>query len=192
MVGPETALVPVDRAVRAGLKALTGDLVTFRGQVFRLVEYETGEGEKHAFLAPVDVEVHVSPLTILLGLGAAAIGAVASTIAWNGLAIPAPLGGAIQLVPGIKDSALGKDLARWYERLAIARRIRASGGQVVESRTGLTPEEVEDVLQESIGDAECQLLNREWAIAKRQGRPDDAARFLQQAQEKGCPWVRKI
>lgn len=191
MAGPAAALIPVDSSVQAGLKALTGDLVTFRGQIFRKVEHDVG-GKKQAFLAPVDVEAHINPLGILLGGGVAALGVLALTIAWHGLNIPAPLGGAIELVPGIKDTSLGKDLSESYERWKLKRELKRQGAEIVESRTGLSQEEKDRILAEQIGDAECQLLSREWAKAKRRGDLDAAANFLKMAREKGCPWVNHI
>ena len=108
MAGPATALVPVDTTVREAMKALTGDLVTFRGQVFRKVEFQVGK-EKQAFLAPVDVELHVNPMS--LGLAAAGLGlaGLAAWVIWNGLSLPTPFG-AVNLFPGLKDSELGESI----------------------------------------------------------------------------------
>ena len=152
------------------------------------------DGEK--VLIPVQVEANLDPFEVAKGLavGVLAVGAaaVAGVVAWHGLDIPAPLGGAIELVPGIKDTGLGKDISRAYERWALRWRIRVSGGQVRESRTGLSSEEIETVIAEQIGDTECQLLNREWAKAKRRGDAENAANFLRMAREQGCPWVNQI
>ena len=112
MAGPAAALVPVTPAVQEAITALTGDLVTFRGQVFRKVEYEV-EGEKVSFLAPVDLEVHVNPISIGLGIAGAAAAVVLGLIAWNGLALPS-LTGPVTVFSGLKGTELGKKLGEKY------------------------------------------------------------------------------
>ena len=95
-------------------------------QFFR--EVEVGKGDtKQVVLVPVDVEFNLDPLELVKAagiLGAIAVaGGVALHVIWNGLDIPAPLGGAIELVPGLKDSKFWKDQAdrltsRWEDRQA--------------------------------------------------------------------------
>lgn len=182
------ALVPVTSEVKEAMKALTGDLVTLRGQVFRKVEYQV-EGKTEVFLAPVDVEAHINPLGLLLGTAGAGLAVLLGVVAWHGVSLPGPFG-PIGLFLGLKDTTMGKDLSRGYERWMVKRRIRASGGEVVEARTGLTADEIQDALLESIGDTECQLLNREWQAAHRRGDKENADRFLQQARDGGCPWTK--
>lgn len=109
------AVIPVTKAVEAASKVLTGDLVVFRGKVHRKREVvfygpdttpKTGALRKHTqeILEPIDVELHINPVTIgLAGVGAGVVGLV-GYVAWHGLSIPAPLGGAIGLIPGLKDS----------------------------------------------------------------------------------------
>lgn len=143
----------------------------------------------------MDVELNLDPVEVAKGVALTALAGgvafVAGVFAWHGLSLPGPTG-PITFVKGLKETTLGKDAARAYEKWAIKRRIRASGGEVVDSRTGLTQEEIQDALLENIGDTECQLLNREFQKARRNGRPDDAARFLEQATEQGCPWVKRV
>jgi len=167
-------------------------LVRIGTRFFREATLENGK----VVLVPVEVELNLDPTEVAKAAGlavlAAAVGAAASIVAWHGISVPTITGGSITFVKGLKETTLGKDAARAYERWAIQRRIRASGGEVVESRVGLTPTEVEDALLTGIGDTTCQLLNREWAVAKRQGRTEDAARFRQQATDRGCPWVKHV
>ena len=168
------------------IESASSDLLTIEGNVFRQVkDPETGK----IFLVPVKVEAHVNPVSILGGAAAGLFGILAATVAWHGLSIPSPLGGSITLFKGLKETTMGADLNRAYERAMIKRRIRASGGEVVESRTGLTSTEVQNILLTQIGDAECQLLNREWNAANRAGRTENADRFLDQARAGGCPWT---
>ncbi len=181
---------PAGEIAKPLAKAATGDLVTIRGVIYRQVQDPNHPEVK--FLEPIEVEAHVNPVSILTGLGIGAIGALALTIAWHGINIPSPLGGAIELAPGIKDTGFGKDMAASYERWKIRRRIRASGGVHRRARTGLTGEEAQEVLQENIGGVTCQLLNREWAKARRRGDQESADRFLQQAKDGDCPWVDQI
>lgn len=178
------------KTVEKTSSALSADLLVIEGDVFRQVQ--DPNDPKRKFLVPVKIEAHVNPISILGGAAAGLLGVLAATVAWHGVSVPNPLGGGITLFKGLKETTLGADLNRAYERLAARRRIRASGGEVVESRTDLTPGEFQDIIIRNIGDTECQLLNREWATANRQGRPEDAVRFLQMAIDKGCPWVGQV
>lgn len=177
--------MPVEKAVEKATEAATSDLLTFRSRFFR----EVGKGKK-ARLEPIEVTAHLNPVSIAIGAAMALAGTLAGMIAWHGVDIPNPLGGAIEAFPGLKDTALGKDLTRWYEARAVKRRIIASGGEVVEARSDLSPEEIEVIKRESVGDAICELLNREWQTALRQGKTTDADRFLQQAKDGNCPWAQ--
>lgn len=205
MAAAAPALIPatigLKEALKEGAQVLTGDLVVFRGVVHRKREEvfygpdrtpKTRALRKHTreVLEPVDVELHVNPLTLLVGTGAALVGAVGATIAWHGLklGIPGIAASEVQVFRGLKDTLLGKDLTAWY----LKRRIIASGGTPVSAHTNLTPEEIQEVLETQVGDAECQLLNREWAKAHRAGRFAERDEFLRQARERGCPWVFQI
>ena len=167
-------------------KAATGDLVTIRGRVFRQVQDPNHPEVK--FLEPIDVEAHINPASILTGLGVGLLGVLFGTIAWHGLDIPAPLGGAIELVPGIKDTQLGKDINAAYERAKIMRR----GGQIRRSRIVASREETEEIIEATIGDTTCRLLNREYQKARRRGDQEDANRLLSQATERECPWIGQL
>ncbi len=172
------------------VESAKGDLLTIEGNVFRQIE--DPNDKKRKILVPVKVEAHVSPISLLGGLAAGLLGTLAATIAWHGINIPAPLGGAIELMPGIKDTTLGKDLSDSYDRWKTRRRIRTSGGVHRRARTGLTGDEIQTVLKESVGDTECQLLNREWAKARRRGDLENVARFRKMAEDKACPWIDQI
>ncbi len=177
------AQVAVEAAEAAG-KAVSNDIAVFRTKF----DVETGKGRKKR-LVPVEAELHVNPVSILSAAALALAGALAGTVAWHGVSVPNPLGPPVVIFPGLKDTAFGKDLARGYERRAIKRRIEASGGEVVEAQTGLTPGEIQNILLATIGNTECQLLNREWQTALRQGRTEDAESLFRRAQENGCPWT---
>ncbi len=179
--------LPAEQVAEAASKAVSNDIAVLRTRF----DVETGKGRKKR-LVPVEAELHVNPVSILFAVAAGLAGALFATVAWHGVSVPNPLGPPVVVVPGIKDTALGKDLARGYEKRAIKRRIEASGGEVVEARVGLTPDEIQDVLLATIGDAECQLLNREWQNARRQGRQEDAESLFRRAQEANCPWVGKL
>ncbi len=182
MAGPAAALIPLS-GVKEATKVLTGDLITLRGQVFRVVEHKVGK-KTEKFLAPVDVEAHVNPLSLALAGGGAGFLGLMAWVVWNGLSLPAPFG-PVTLLRGLKDSEEWEWLKDWWEK-------RTLRGIPQPSRVGLTSEEIRALILEEIGDTECQLLNREWAKATRRGRSRDADRFLQQATTKGCPWIGQI
>ena len=112
MAGPAAALIPVTPAVKEAVKALTGDLVTFRGQVFRKVTYEVDK-EEQEFLTPVDYELHVNPISVGLGLAGAAAAVVLGLIAWHGLTVPT-LTGPVTIFPGLKSTEAGQRLGEKF------------------------------------------------------------------------------
>ncbi len=175
--------MPVTEAAKEVSKAVSNDIALFRTRI----DVETGKGRKKR-LTPEEAELHVNPVSIAVAAAAALLGTLAGTIAWHGINIPAPLGGAIELMPGIKDTQLGADLNRWYER----QKLKRMGANVVESRINLSEEEKALALEASIGDTNCQLLNREWQAAIRGGKVEDAASFLQRAKDGNCPWTRGL
>ncbi len=143
----------------------------------------------------VEVEANLDPLEILkaagVGVLVGGVALAAGWLLWDGLAAPTPFGPA-QIFRGAKESPFWQAEAErarraWYHRL-----IERSGGIPRDARTGLSAEEAAEVILGNIGDATCQLLNREWVKAKRQGRSSDTERFLQQARENECPWVDQI
>ena len=87
------------KAVEAVSRVLTGDLVVFRGKVHRKREQvfygpdltPTGRPRKHTqeLLEPVDVELHVNPVTV--GLGALTLGVGLAGLAlaawWSGIGV---------------------------------------------------------------------------------------------------------
>lgn len=161
-------------------------------QFFR--EVEIGKGDtKQTVLVPIDVEANLDPLEIAKAagvLGAVAVaGGLVAYVAWNGLALPTPFG-AIEVIRGMKETPFWQAEAERARKALALRRAAQSGGELVESTTGLSAAEAEASIQSSIGDTECQLLNREWAKARRRGDSTSADRFFQQAKEKGCPWAQ--
>lgn len=123
------AVVPAGKAIEEVAKGLTGDFVVIGTRVFRQIETKervptggltpTGRPAMTTItkvhLEPIDIEAHVNPLSILASAGLAGLGILAATVAWHGVDLPAPLGGAVELVPGIKDTGLGRDLAKRFE-----------------------------------------------------------------------------
>lgn len=65
-------------------------------------------------------------------------------------------------------------------------------GEMRPSRIIETPEEAKKVVEEVIGDTECQLLNREYQRALRSGRHSDAQLHLESARAKRCPWLTQL
>ena len=117
MAAAAPALIGAKEALQAGAKVLTGDLVVFRGVIHRKREEvfygpdltPTGRLRKHTreVLEPVDVEFHVNPLGIGLGAAALAAAGLIGIIAWNGVKVGLPLGGEVQIFPGLKDTTTG-------------------------------------------------------------------------------------
>ena len=82
----------VGTAIERASKVLTGDLVVVNGKVYRKI----GKGKKAVF-EPIDVSLHVNPMT----LGAGLVGfAVAGFFAVGRVAVPSPLGGEVVLYEG--------------------------------------------------------------------------------------------
>ncbi len=177
MVGEEIAIKAAEKA--------SENIVEFEGDIFR----EVKQGRR-TVRVPVRVKVGINPLSLITAAAAGLAGVLAATVAWHGVSFPSPLGGSITLFKGLKETTFGSDLNRAYERIMVKRRIEASGGEIVDSITGLTQAEKDAALIQVIGDAECQLLNREWQAALRANRPDDAARLLDQAKMGACPWAK--
>ena len=98
-------------------QVLTGDLVVIRGQVFRAIRRQVPTGEltptgrpamvTQEVLVPVDVEAHVNPLSIGLGLAGLGIGlgALALGAWWAGIGVG--------LLSDQDKTAIEKDLLAW-------------------------------------------------------------------------------
>ncbi len=141
----------------------------------------------------LDVEANLDPLEILkaagVGILVGGVALAAGWLLWDGLAFPSPVG-PVQIFRGVKETPFWQAEAERARLWLQLRRATQSGGELVTSATGLTAAQVEATLQQSIGDVECQLLNREWAKARRRGDSTSAESFFQQAKEKGCPWAQ--
>ncbi len=172
--------MPVEKAVEAVSKAVSNDIAVLRTRF----DVETGKGRKKR-LVPVEAELHVNPVSILFAAAAGLAGALFATVAWHGVSVPNPLGPPVVVVPGIKDTLLGKDLDEWYRLQRQLRRAKAAGGTVVTADPGADPSVV-------VEDPECTLLNREWAKALRRGDSFNADRFLAQAKAKSCLWADRV
>ncbi len=174
------ARVAVEAAEAAG-KAVSNDIAVFRTRF----DVETGKGRKKR-LTPVEAELHVNPVSILFAAAAGLAGALFAIVAWEGVSVPNPLGPPVVVVPGIKDTLLGKDLNEWYHLQRQLRRAKAAGGTLVTARPGADPQEV------IVDEAECLLLNKEWVTAIRRGDTFNADRFLAQAKAKNCLWADRV
>ena len=114
------AVTEGSEAAKVISKVLTGDLVTFNFQVYRVIRQRVPTGEKTKagkpamttaeFLVPIDVEAHVNPVSIGLGLATLAGAVLFGLIAWHGLSLPGPLG-PVAIFPGFKETDAGKRLA---------------------------------------------------------------------------------
>ncbi len=144
-------VLPVQVAAEAAKevsKAVSNDIAVLRTKF----DVETGKGRKKR-LTPVEAELHVNPVSIAVGAAALLVGALAATVAWQGISLPGPLG-PITLFPGMKDSGFGKDISARYALEKQLRRVTASGGVIVTADPGADPSVVAE-------DPECMLLNRE-------------------------------
>ena len=118
-----SALIPAARgaseAVQAVSKVLTGDLVVIKGKIYRpreIVTYgpdltpKTGRPRKHTVevFEPVELEVHVNPVGIGLGMAAVAAAGLLGIIAWNGLVLGVPTIGQVRIFEGFKETKTGK------------------------------------------------------------------------------------
>ncbi len=169
------AAAPIVASKAAGdvAKALTGEIVRIDTQYFRIQEIGKGKN-KQEILISIDVEVHVNPLGILLGVGALAATAIAATIAWNGVKVTGPLGAEVQVIKGLKDIP-------FFERLATSARLRLSerqrGGYIIDG------EFVADPTDDQI----CEELRRRRDDTSRPR--EDRNRAVKQAEQRGCAWA---
>ena len=120
MAGPLVAAEAGGRAAEAFSKALRGDFFVVKGQVFRKIPREvreTVDGVERVIeydeLVPIDLEAHVNPISIGVGLVGATTAVVLGLIAWGGLTLPT-LFGPVQLFPGLKDTEFGQRVSEKY------------------------------------------------------------------------------
>jgi hypothetical protein len=110
-------LLALQAAQKAGT-AVRGDLAVIR---YQRPPRTRGKGKKKVTMPGREVEIHVSPVAI--GVGVLALGAAATlgAIVWYGVKIPTLLG-SIEIVPGVKDGAKAlyakdkKALQEWYSK----------------------------------------------------------------------------
>ena len=167
-------------------KALTGDLVVFRGKVHRAREHvfygpdltPTGRLRKHTqeILEPVEVEAHVNLLS--LGVGAVAVGAVglAAYLAWEGLTLGTPLG-PFRVINGLKESPFWQTEASRARAALTIRRLRkgAASGEGTIPDPSLFDEDP-CVVSEAVFNAETNAIFRAAMKAK--------------AKKAGCAWAQ--
>lgn len=79
--------------------AVSNDILVLNGRLYRTVRV----GRKKV-LEPVDVQLHVNPAGIGLGLLSGAIGLFAADLAWNGVHFAIPYGPEIDIIKGLKSS----------------------------------------------------------------------------------------
>lgn len=121
-------IAPAAKAIEAVSKGLTGDFVVIEGKIFRQIETKervptggltpTGRPAMHTVttvtLEPIHVEAHINPISVLASAGLVGLGILAATVAWNGVSVPAPFGGSVTFVRGLKETGLGKDLDKRF------------------------------------------------------------------------------
>ncbi len=130
--------MPVTEAAKEVSKAVSNDIAVIRTRF----DIESGKGRKKR-LTPVEAELHVNPVSIAVGAATVLLGALAGTIAWQGIHLPNPFGAPVTVVQGMKDTGLGKDINAWYERMKHERVCREAERK---ARTGVkdfTPEELD-------------------------------------------------
>ncbi len=96
--GPGVPLALAAKGAETAVSVLTGDLVVIRSTIPR--------GTKKNPLPPLEVEYHVNLASIGLGAIGLGVAAIGGAIAWYGLHAPAPLGGSVTVIPGIRDGVL--------------------------------------------------------------------------------------
>ena len=103
----------VSKVVEKAGEVLTGDIIVIRGKVYRRVAL--GSKAKDGFmLEPVDVEAHLNPIGIGIGLAGAALAALLGIIAWKGVKINLPLGGGYE-IGGLKDALAEREQEKEQE-----------------------------------------------------------------------------
>src|SRR5688572_8573964 len=102
-------------AGKAVTGAITGDIVKLHGRFFRRVVLQEKKRKSKKFpagreeisvLEPIEVDVHLNPVSIGLGVAAGAVALLGGWIAWKGIRFGTPLG-EFQVFPGIEGTALG-------------------------------------------------------------------------------------
>jgi hypothetical protein len=104
----EETLMAASLALAAGEKlaqAVSNDIVVLNGRLYRTVRV----GRKKV-LEPVDVQLHINPAGIGLGLLTGAIGLFAADLAWNGLHFGLP-GLEFDIIKGLKESPYWQGVA---------------------------------------------------------------------------------
>ena len=179
-------------------KAVTQDLVVLAGKVYRQVKAplvrdgrpgltKSGRQRFTKVLEPIDVELHVNPVSAGLGVAAAGVAALAGWVAWNGVSIPSPLGGSITLLGGIKDSPLGT----WITGEIRRRRLPPAAKSVEELvNTPLSEPLLQtDTVFLQTGRSECEDLLIKYNGASRSNLAL-ASRYRAEAKALGCGWAQ--
>ncbi len=155
------------------------NLVEIEGNVFREVKL----GRKKV-LVPVKVKVGLNPLNVATAGLMALAGALGATIAWHGMSLPVPTGGAITFFKGIKETSFGADLNAAYERFKARNAVEAlTGTELVEAII-----EGQDVAPGPFCDQARQTYGRLLSMQ----RATDAALVLAEAQKRTCQWVNEL
>jgi hypothetical protein len=117
MATPQTALLALEAAKRAN-KAVRGDLAVIS---YQKPPKTRGKGKKKVTMPGREVEIHVSPAAVGLGIVTIGGGLTIGWVWWNGIKIPTLLG-SIEIIPGAKDSVKGvyaknkAALVDWYSK----------------------------------------------------------------------------
>jgi len=180
MAAPLAAL-PIAR--EAG-KAISQDLVVIAGKVYRQVKApllkdgkpvltKSGRQRMTRVLEPIDLELHVNPIGIGVGILATGIASLGAWVAWNGLSLPIPFGsGSITLLGGIKDSPQGDWLRdKWRGGVGV-KRDDLQGNVDALTTTGALP---------LPGETDCQRLQRAYDYALSQAGSLDLAGLVEDA-----------
>jgi len=97
----------ISKVIEKAGEVLTGDIIVVRGRVYRRVAL--GPKKSDGFmLEPVDIEAHLNPIGIGIGLAGAALAALLGIVAWKGLKINLPLGGGYE-IGGLKDALIERE-----------------------------------------------------------------------------------
>lgn len=163
--------------VEKALQAVSNDIIVLGGQMFRKVTVKEGR-TKREILVPVDVQLHVNPISIGVGLLGAA---VALFFGAGRLHLPV-LGGTIELYKG----PFADEFDAWKGKREVLRDCKAGGGFWVD----VPGEGAFNGHCEVPSNKSCDELEVAYKAAIKRKDYRAAASFGNRAKEMGCEWAK--
>lgn len=199
------ALPLAEKLLGTAGKAVKADLVVIGGQWFREVRVRMPAKNKQGWkwtkqLVPVDLEFHVNPVSIGLGVLGTAVAAGAAWFVWNGLEIHSGLGN-VTVFHGFKDTITGQNFLKYLE----ARRLDAVAEDIdreINRRKkecqalGGTWDQAQNVCvlpddpADTGGGSTCGQLYKAFAAFRDGGDQGSSYRVKEAARAKGCAWAQ--